>query len=448
VAAALSLASFAALADGERYVLMMKNDAIPANLARTVQQAGGTLVRTLPQVGIAIAVSSDPRFAATLARDSRLASVGPAAANALPTTADAPDAPTAPTAVDTLYTAGLLWGIDRVKAPQAWAMGYTGSHDTVVAVIDTGIASNHPDLAPNLVHEACFVSTGDHTTGACTPYPSFSDHGTHVAGTVAAAFGGGRIVGVAPNAGLAGYNTFEPIEGCGICTYGDSRWAAMIDAADRGFDVINMSLGSLVARGGRGTNELSTYMAADKKVADYVLKAGLTIAASAGNSDTNLNGPYANIPGGYPGVLNTAATGIRPQPRYPQPGAYDVLAFYSNYGAAVDVAAPGGDCGLPDNCDPAKRPANWFEYLVLSSTVTPTAACAATRSCAVGYGWKAGTSMASPHVAGIAALVHDAHPELDGRQVANVVKRTAESLGDRQRFGHGMVDAAAAVTAK
>jgi subtilisin family serine protease len=91
-----------------------------------------------------------------------------------------------------------LWGIARVHAPAAWERGVTGSLDTVVAVIDTGIAWNHPDLADRIVHTACFAVTID----PCIDYPWLSFHGTHVAGTVAATFGGG-VVGVGPELGLA-----------------------------------------------------------------------------------------------------------------------------------------------------------------------------------------------------------------------------------------------------
>lgn len=143
-----------------------------------------------------------------------------------------------------------LWGIARVNAPAAWDAGITGSLETVVAVIDTGIASNHPDVGPNLVFNACIVSTGDHTTGDCTPYPSLSFHGTHVAGIVAANFGGG-VVGVGPSLGLANYNVFELIEVApgqfAVLATFDSVWGAMIDAAEQGFDVINMSLGALAS---------------------------------------------------------------------------------------------------------------------------------------------------------------------------------------------------------
>lgn len=426
-----------------RFLVMYRKD-VPADVEAQVANAGGRLVRVLPQVGLAVATSSTPEFVAAMRAQRNVLAVGPAVATGAPgTTGVAFDAGTeAPTFADDIYNAGLVWGVDRVHAPRAWSAGYTGSHETVVAIIDTGIASNHPDLAGNIVYEDCFVAAGSAADGACLPYPSYSDHGTHVAGTVAAAFGGGRVVGVGPNLGLAGYNTFEPIPGCGVCSYTDSRWAAMIDAADRGFDVINMSLGSTGQFGGLGSNDLATFIAMEKRVATYVTRRGTVLVASAGNGGLDLNGTIVHLPGDVPGMLNVSATGIRPEPRYVAGVSTDVLAFYSNYGAAVDVAAPGGDCGLADSCDEATRPANYAEHLVLSTVVAPNPTCAATASCAVGYGWKGGTSMAAPHVSGVAGLAREAHPRWSAARISALVVRASDRLGDRAAFGHGMVNAA------
>ncbi len=437
------VSSVAAQADEGRYLILLRGNSIPADLAADVSAAGGELVRTLPQVGIAVATSSDPAFVNAMSSVRGVQSVGAAVVHSLPESVTPEVAAPELAGASFFYDQGLLWGINRVGAPDAWAAGATGSQSTVVAVIDTGIATNHPDLASNIVYMDCYNSAGSFADGACSAYPDLDDHGTHVAGTVAANFGGG-VVGVGPNLGLAGYNTFEFIPGCGVCAFTDSRWAAMLDAADRGFDVINMSLGGSGFYGGQGTNGLATFVAADKRIADYVTRAGVTIVASAGNSAQNTNGTYIHIPGDYPSIINVAATGIQPAPRFPYPGAFDIQAFYSNYGAAVTLAAPGGDCGQIGTCN-ANRPANWFEYLVLSSVVDPNPTCAATQSCPVGWGWKGGTSMAAPHVAGVAGVVMDENPGMSPRQVTALLKQTAENLGNRQIFGHGMVNLSAAL---
>jgi lantibiotic leader peptide-processing serine protease len=439
-------------AAGHRYLVVAQPNARPALVASAIAAAGGAVARELPSVGVYAAVSNEPGFLASLARSRVIAEADHMPYASVPdvvvdrSSLPAPASAAAPDAIPEPPAAlwDLLWGIARVHAPGAWERGFTGSHDTVVAVIDTGIASNHPDVAPNLVFNACFVAAGDHTTGHCTPYPSLSFHGTHVAGTVAANFGGG-VVGVGPNLGLANYNVFELIDG-GVRATFDSLYAAMLDAADQGFEVINMSLGALGTFGPDQDNrEMAALRTATKRVTDHVLRAGTVVVASAGNAGLDLTGPIFNLPGGTPGIINVGATGIRPDPGYPQPGFFDVLAYYSNAGAPVDIAAPGGDCGLEDSCDPATRPPNFLDYTILSSSVAPNPACAATESCPVGWAFAIGTSMAAPHVAGAAGLLRDAEPRLDPRQVDARLRQTAGDIGHRLTFGHGMIDADAAI---
>jgi subtilisin family serine protease len=140
--------------------------------------------------------------------------------------------------------------------------------------------------------------------------------------------------------------------------------------------------------------------------------------------------------------VNVAATGIRPLPFYPQAGVFDIRAFYSNYGAPIDIAAPGGDLG-PD--DPGT--ADPLDYMVISTAVFPDPACAPTANCPVFYDWKVGTSMATAHVSGTAGLIRDASPSLSARQMAVLLKRTADRSGQKRLFGHGVVDAFSAFQA-
>ena len=444
-AAAVSAATMvsAALADEGRYILLLNGNSISADLAADVEAAGGTLVATIPQVGIAIATSSDAGFAASAKSIGGVNDAGLEAVHSVPDVTEAPASHlSAPTGADDLYNAGLVWGVDRVHAPDAWANGHTGSHDTVVAVIDTGSADNHPDLAPNIVEVNCFTSAGSYADGACQPYPIDSDHGTHVAGTVAAAFDGGRVVGVAPNTGIAAYNTFENIPGCGVCSFSSSRWLAMVDAADKGYKVISMSLGSTNQYGGQGTNGLAAFVAAEKRVANYVDQQGTLMVASAGNNGLDLNGTIIHLPGDIPKMVNVGATGIQPGARYPYPNSFDIRAFYSNFGAALTIAGPGGDCGEVAGCSGAGNAGfPWFEFLVLSTIVNLDPVCSAAGNCATGYGWKGGTSMATPHVSAVAAMIFDANPGITPAQVRAKLKQTAENVGSRQEFGHGMVRA-------
>lgn len=474
-AAGTALADHYDAASADRYLIVLKKNADLAALEAGIEASGGHLVRPLPQVGLAVAASAAPTFAEFMGQDGRVQSIALEPTYYLPDTLEIdagsmtdqipprPPAPVDPPLnpdpdIDDLFAFGLIWGVERVGAPEAWAVTsrageFTGA-GAVAAVIDTGIASNHPDLGENLIFNSCFTSAGDvvgrdyQDGDPCNPYPTVSDHGTHVAGTVAARFGGGRAVGVAPNAFLANYNIFERFPDGSVRAFTSSRWAAMIDAAERGYDVINMSLGFSASFGGQGTNELATFLAADKRVMDFVINEGTVVVASAGNDGTDNNGTFFHGPGDQPGALNVIATGIRPDPRFEAGVSTDVIAFFSNFGARANISAPGGDCGLDDNCSPAERPANWFEHLVLSAVVSEGVECAKTQSCPIGYGWKAGTSMAAPHVAGAVAITKAVNPALSGRQATNSLIKSADNLGDRQKFGHGMLNVLGAATAR
>jgi len=417
-----------AAGSGKRYVVVFSGNTIPKDAAESIAAAGGQLVKTLPEVGVAIAVSDSASFAAALKGAKSVTEVGEERFMELSEPQAYVQTEDGPTPQDSYYVA-YQWDIRRVKADQAWAVT-SGSHNTVVAVIDTGIAWNHPDLFPNVVFATCYSALSP----TCLPYPSLSWHGTHVAGTIAAAFGGGRAVGVGPNLGLASYNVFDLYNG-GVVAFDESIWAAMLDAASQRFRVINMSLGGYVIFPLKDAAVWTAW----NRVADYVTRKGVTIVASSGNAGANLNGPVAHIPSDLPAVIGVGGTGIRPNPFYPQPGAYDVRADYSNYGAAVTLVAPGGDLGPEDSLYP------YYWYFVFSTYVALNSTCPATASCPTSYAWAAGTSMASPHAAGVAGLVIDREPRLNPHQVAATLKQTAEPLGDRQLFGHGMVDAAMAV---
>ena len=109
------------------------------------------------------------------------------------------------------------------------------------------------------------------------------------------------------------------------------------------------------------------------------------------------------------------------------PGATDVLAFYSDFGSAVDLTAPGGDCGPDESVCVA-------QYLILSTWINEATGVPQ-------YVFAAGTSMATPHVAAVAAMVRALHPELSPGDVRSFLKEHAEDLGSRQGFGHGMCNA-------
>jgi len=226
------------------------------------------------------------------------------------------------------------WGMVKVQASEAWDVT-TGSPDVTIAILDTGVDLDHPDLASKIVANINFSSS--------STVDDVHGHGTHVAGIAAAITNNG--IGVA---GLGYRATIMNVKVLGDDGLGYDSWIAkgIIWAADNGAEVINLSLGS-PAPG-------STLETAIK----YAWSKGVVVVAAAGN--------YGNSAPCYPAYYTNciAVAGT---------DHYDRLAGWSNYGDWVDVAAPG---------------VNIVSTLINS-----------------GYGYKSGTSMASPHAAGLAALV-------------------------------------------
>lgn len=344
-----------------------------------------------------------------------LTAVAAAAVVALPLGA----APAHAAVNDPLY--GKQWGLGQVRAESAWAAS-TGS-GVVIAVVDTGVDLGHPDLKSKLVRGATFIDCGPVSCGNGDwrgPDGNGNPedvHGTHVAGIAAAVRGNGvGIAGVAPGAKIMPIKVLE--QGSG--SFEDIA-VGIRYAADHGAKVVNLSLGALP-----GVQALTiTGLIGDVVAAiGYATSKGVAVIAAAGNEAA----PLCDTPAWDPGALCVVATDRN-----------EVKTWYSNLGVKPDlkaVAAPGG-AGLIA-CDDDV----W-------STVpqgTGSAACGQ-RS----YDAFAGTSMAAPHVAGVAALLVAQGRNLDN--VYSVLMSTARTPGSAAHgvytptYGWGIVDAQAAVAA-
>lgn len=307
------------------------------------------------------------------------------------------------------------WGLEQVHAPQGWASTPQGS-GVVVGLIDSGVDRSHPDLAAQLVGGATFLECGssscgdgDWLSGPTSRRASASPHGTHTAGIIAATRDAAGVTGVAPLAKILPIKALDEAGGTE-----DDIARSVRYAVDNGAKVINMSLAGLP-----GTQVLTSVM--DDAV-KYALSNGVVVVASAGNEAF----PLCETPAFNDGVICVAATDKR-----------EVHSFYSDFTLKPDklaVSAPGGSA-LP---------------LCREDVVSSVPVGTGSNACAEGTSWEemAGTSMAAPHVAGVAALLLS-----QGRTAANVVEaitRTARNplSGARGSFdpvyGYGIVDAAAA----
>ena len=276
------------------------------------------------------------------------------------------------------------WNLRSINIESAW--DETKGSGVTVAVIDTGI-SPVPDLKSTK-----FVKGYDFVNDRIEAFDD-SGHGTHVAGTIAQSTNNNYgVAGVAYEASLM---PLKVLGGSGGGTVADIAEAIRF-AADNGADVINMSLG------GPGESQLM------EEAINYAYNKGVFIVAAAGNADEN----SASYPARYPHVVGVAAldsTGAK--------------APYSNFGAGVDISAPGGS-------EAGK---------ILQNTIDPETG----EGIFVGY---QGTSMAAPHVAGVAALVKAAGVK-EPQEVLSVLKQSARVIKEDplNHFGAGHLDAAAAV---
>ncbi|WP_242395540.1 S8 family peptidase [Anaeromyxobacter oryzisoli] len=324
------------------------------------------------------------------------------------------------------------WGYPLINLPQAWDLATgapsSGTDKVVVAVVDTGVFLEHPDLKVQLVTGYDFVSDptsandgdgidpnpddpGDSTTPGQSTF-----HGTHVAGTVAAATGNG--VGVA---GVAFGARIMPVRALGVGggTSYDILQAVRFAAGlpnDSGTvpaqraDVINLSFG---CTGCSSATEQAVYAS--------VRDQGVIVVAAAGNEDSST----PTYPAAYPGVISVSAV-----------DGQKAKAPYSNYGATIDVAAPGGNMAAGTN-----------------GGIASTLADDSTGTRKPIYAFLQGTSMASPHVAGVVALMKSVCSSLTPAQLDFLLSegQLTDDLGDPRRddlFGFGLIDAVKAVQAE
>ncbi len=300
----------------------------------------------------------------------------------------------------------LQWHMEQIHAPEAWTI--TRGRGAVVAVIDTGVAWKDgegaravPDLAGTT-----FVGGKTFARGGLPDGMDDHAHGTHVAGTIAQTTHNG--IGVAGVAHEASIMPLKVLSASGGGSVGEIANAVRY-AADNGAHVINMSLGGPLP---------SRVLA---KAIEYAHQKGVTVVCAAGNEHkSRVSYPAANA-----GAVAVAAVDQARQ-----------LTFYSNWGKNIDVAAPGGDTRADKNGD-------GFPDGVLQNTIKIQ------EPLANDYLWFQGTSMASPHAAGVAALVV-ASGVTNPVEVERIMKSTAlhpEGKTWDERYGAGIVDAAAAVTA-
>lgn len=422
------------------FMVISKSETLTGDLEKSVAKFG-TIVKTIPQIGIIVVETSDPKFETKVAKLSGVKSVVPDYKAKWLEPEEVVPLANPPSIGDDEYFFGLQWGLDAINAPEAWNAGATGKNAKVF-ILDSGIDAEHPDLAPSLNTSLCksFVPGEDWNIQPGV----YFNHGSHVAGIVAAADDGDGVIGVAPNAEIVAVKVLSEYDGSG-----DFSWinAGIVYAANNGADVINMSLGATFARNGFYIDEngelqkipashIQEIIIASQRAVDYAVKKGAVVVVSAGNGGSNFDGNafIYKLPAELNNVIAVSATapdywamdylnGVDP--------FLDIPASYTDYGRSlVKIAAPGGDFDFYDQI-------NWQYDMVLSSG-------------SEGYWFASGTSMASAHAAGVAALIVSKNGgQMAPTKVTKQLLKTADKIdgnGVSVFFGSGRANAYRAVT--
>jgi lantibiotic leader peptide-processing serine protease len=507
IVAAVGSGGASASSTGTSYLVVLKQGHA-ARALEAIRAAGGQVVH-MDKVGVGTVRSTSPQFAATLRASGVVAGVAHNASfyqRATKLLAPPPGTNTVAAeaaACASLYSVPINVGPDPLSAC-SWdqriiGASPSGSYATnqgagvVVGDLDTGIDLSHPDLTPNLnLAASCSFIYADTPTsdpseqvtpGDCSNKSAIQDlagHGTHTAGTMAAAINGVGVAGVAPKA------TIVALKG-GTAQgffFTQSVVDGLVYAGDHHIDVVNMSFfADPWLFNCRNDTEQKAIIQAISRAARYAQQHGVLLVAAAGNEGIDLNHPVQDeispdfppgaavtrpvnnscviLPTELPGVVVVSAT-----------GAQNLLSWFSSYGKIVDVAAPGGSRFQTPTFDSARGRV----LAPYSSTAGDLDLEAALGRLVYDPGtnaywaWLNGTSMAAPHAAGVAALIKANHPGMSQGALAAALRQTATPMacpsaidpgvaffgaplqtctggtGSNSFFGSGLVNAQAAAT--
>lgn len=432
--AAAPASQSATWAAGTRAYLVITAPGDSSAVRSAVTANSGTVFAYYDAIGVIVAHSSSASFAAALRGVSGVQQVGATRTSDVPADAYNPALPANPAQSATGSGEPVRADMTQIKADQAWAVT-TGAPSVKVGILDTGVDDQHQDLAPNFNaadSASCAYGKADTRAGA---WRDVGTHGTHVAGTVAAAKNGKGVIGVAPGVKISSVRIAEP--GSSLF-FAENTVCGFMWAGDHGFKVTNNSYYTDPWQFNCPDNaDQAAIIEGVKRAQQYAEGKGSLQVAAAGNSNLDLankttdtespndstpvtrtiTNACLDIPTELPGVVTVSAMGTTAK------------ASYSNYGLnVVDITAPGGDAtGIYSTLPGGK------------------------------YGSMSGTSMASPHVAGVAALLASTNPGITPAQLRDKLATQANDVacpsdtrckGTTAKngfFGEGQVDALKAV---
>ncbi|MGB7873210.1 MAG: S8 family serine peptidase [Anaerolineales bacterium] len=449
------------------YVVLYKSNSVASDAATVIAKAGGSLVYSYDEIGVVIASSDNELFGSNLLKNNKIQGASSTAGFGVqhsdeflelydasgPPPGDLPNSPVSDT--DPLFN--LQWDMVQIHVPEAHAIT-GGSPSVLVGDIDTGIDFTHPDLVANIDFANSVSCVGGVPNQDPAAWNDEFGHGTHTAGTIAAVADNGiGIVGVAPNVKIA---AIKATDSNGFL-YPEYVICAFMWAATHGVDVTNNSyFVDPWLFNCRNDPVQRAIWESLRRAIRYAMSQGVTVVASAGNQNDDLAHPTVDtispddgtaltreitnacgvIPAEIPGVVTVTANGNLMQKSY-----------YSSYGVGVvQLVAPGGD--------------SRFQRTPAATRGTVLSTYPGNR-----YAYLQGTSMASPHVAGVAALIISQYGKMPQGRVSAYLTSTADPIecppnpfnpgppfnylatcqggaGYNSFYGHGQVNAFNAVT--
>jgi subtilisin family serine protease len=429
-----------------KHLIAFSGDTLPQDYAERIAEVGGSVETDFPEIGVVIANGLTEEAAQSLGSSEGVEVVeqdverqwldpvenAPAEVMASEEMMAeiAPASPGNPATA--LAYPRQKWSLEAIKADKAWQQNRLGSPNVTVAILDTGIDATeaHVDVRGRVdrTRSKSFVSSDDQYLELFSPrqepWTDFHNHGTHVASTASSNANLGA--GVTSKVQLM---AVKVLDRNGVGSTSDVLEGLMY-AADNEADVINMSLEGFLDK----KRSPGDFMKVIKRAFTHAEKKGSAIVVAAGNDNLDLRADrhryqlYCQSPN----VVCVAATGPKSQASVNGPWTdIDAKASYSNFGKPVTVAAPGGN-------------GDSRVWAACPRTSLRTAACR-TGSTLIGLN---GTSMAAPHVSGLAALLVEDIGKGKPSKVSTQIRKSADDLGDRGEdvvYGHGRINVAKAL---
>ena len=421
----------------QTYVVLYAAPTLPGDAAAHVQASGGSVVAAYPEIGVVIARSTATSFTEQVRSDSGVAGVSATGAFASGLKQREPAADEGPGGGRSASLADQQWDMSQIHAFQAHDVT-SGQRRVLVGDIDTGIDYTHPDLRRNVDFANSVSCIGGTPNQAPSAWLDDEGHGTHTAGTIAAAGDEGGLTGVAPRVRIAAIKAgnadgffFPEAVVCAFMWAGTHR----MDVTNNSYFADPWLYNCLNDPGQRAIWEAET------RAIRFAMRSGVTVVAAAGNENDDLGNPTFDhlspdfpagaaqtravdrncfvIPAMVPGVYTVSAV-----------GNLELKSFYSSYGLPwVEAAAPGGDslyqvtAAAPNGRVLSTYPAALIGNLPPERTLQ---VCGAD-GCAT-YAYLQGTSMAAPHVAGVAALIASRFGHQSPEEMGRRLNRATDPL--------------------